>query len=243
MRLFWVLVALCALGLAASAPFLLQALSALPLPPGVSVGTVFAAQAAQTLVLSALAAFTGTRLAARAGLDAPWLRAWAGRSPLPPGFARVAIEGAALGSLAAVALAGILLPIRPSLPAALSRAPQAGFCTAATSAFYGGIVEEVITRWGLLSAAIALARKLGARDGFWAANPVAAGAFGLLHLPVLAAVAGPLTGALVAYALLANGVPGLLFGWLCRRNGLESAMIAHAAADVWLHAALPALLA
>ena len=47
----------------------------------------------------------------------------------------------------------------------------------------------------------------------------------------------------VTYVLAANAPAGLLFGWLFRRRGLESAMLAHGAANVWLHAALPALLA
>jgi len=34
-----------------------------------------------------------------------------------------------------------------------------------------------------------------------------------------------------------------VFGWMFRRRGLEGAMVAHAAADVWLQAALPELLA
>jgi len=47
----------------------------------------------------------------------------------------------------------------------------------------------------------------------------------------------------VPIVLLGNFPPGLFFEWLFRRKGLESAMIAHGAADVWLHAALPLLLA
>ena len=106
-----------------------------------------------------------------------------------------------------------------------------------------GIDEEIIFRWGLLSAVLVLMRKLGARDGFWIANIVVTLLFGAGHLPATAALAGPLTAPTVAYVLLGNVPPGLLFGWLFRRRGLESAMLAHGAADVWLHAALPALLA
>jgi membrane protease YdiL (CAAX protease family) len=35
----------------------------------------------------------------------------------------------------------------------------------------------------------------------------------------------------------------VVFGWMFRRRGLEGAMVAHGAADVWLQAALPAPLA
>ena len=47
----------------------------------------------------------------------------------------------------------------------------------------------------------------------------------------------------LAYVLLGNALAGVVFGWMFRRRGLEGAMIAHGAADVWLEAALPALLA
>ena len=43
--------------------------------------------------------------------------------------------------------------------------------------------------------------------------------------------------------LRGNGIAGVVFGWIFRRRGLEAAMVAHGAADVWLQAALPALLA
>ncbi|MCI0571186.1 MAG: hypothetical protein L0Y66_10575 [Myxococcaceae bacterium] len=43
----------------------------------------------------------------------------------------------------------------------------------------------------------------------------------------------------VAYVLLANSVVGVVCGALYRARGLESAMLAHGTADVWLHVVLP----
>jgi membrane protease YdiL (CAAX protease family) len=77
----------------------------------------------------------------------------------------------------------------------------------------------------------------------WPANVLAALVFGALHFPSIALARIPLTGAVVAHVLLANGIAGVVFGWMFRRRGLEGAMVAHGSADVWLQAALPALLA
>jgi membrane protease YdiL (CAAX protease family) len=155
----------------------------------------------------------------------------------------VGIEAAAVGSLTAIAVTAIALTLRSSVPEAFWRPIPAGFWTRASSAFYGGIVEEVVARWGILTALFALARRVGVREAFWPANAVAAVLFGALHLPAAAAGRVPLTGAAIAHVLLGNGIAGVVFGWLFRRRGLEAAMVAHGAADVWLQAALPALLA
>jgi hypothetical protein len=64
-----------------------------------------------------------------------------------------------------------------------------------------------------------------------------------LHFPSIALARIPLTGAVIAHVLLANGIAGVVFGWLFRRRGLEGAMVAHGSADLCLQAALPALLA
>ena len=67
--------------------------------------------------------------------------------------------------------------------------------------------------------------------------------FAALHLPAVALARLPFSAGVVAYVFLGNGIAGTVFGWVFRRKGLEGAMVAHAAADVWLKAALPALLA
>src|SRR5205085_1824225 len=75
---------------------------------------------------------------------------------------------------------------------------------------------------------------------------IEAAAVGSVTAIVVTAVAFariPMTGGVVAHVLLGNGIAGVVFGWMFRRRGLEGAMVAHGAADVWLQAALPALLA
>ena len=240
-RLWTLLVALCAAGILLSSPFLLKAIEALH--PPISAGAVLALQAAQVLLLCALAAYAGARFAPQVALDAPWLRSFAERRQRPPAFASVVIEAAAVGSVTAIVVTAMALMLRSSVPQALWRPVPAGFWTRASSAFYGGTVEEVLARWGVLTALFAVGRRAGIREAFWPANIAAALVFGALHLPAASAAGIPLTGATLAHVLLGNGIAGVVFGWMFRRRGLEGAMVAHGAADVWLQAALPALLA
>jgi len=240
-RLWALLVALCAAATVLSALVFLAMIRAAQ--PPISPLAVLALRGLQALVLCAIAAYAGVRFAPRAGLDAPWLRAMAERRDPPPGFGSMAIESAAVGSITAIAVEAVALMLRSSVPEALFRPPPGGFWLRASSAFYGGIVEETLVRWGLMTALIALGRRAGMREAFWPANALAALVFGILHLPAAAAARIPLTGGVLAYVLLGNALAGVVFGWMFHRRGLEGAMIAHGAADVWLQAALPALLA
>ena len=40
---------------------------------------------------------------------------------------------------------------------------------------------------------------------------------------------------MVLVVMIGNGVPGVIFGWLFRRFGLITAIVAHFSADVVLH--------
>lgn len=232
-RLWTLLVAVGAAGMALSSPFLLRAFgeARLPLPPAL----LLALQFAQGLLLVAVAAHGGARLCGSVGLDAPWLRAIAEGRERPPDFASMVIEALAAGSVAAIAGRAIV-------PLSVWKPVQAGFWTRLSGALYGGTVEEILLRFGLLTALMVLFRRAGI-DGFWPANLGAALAFGALHLPALRLSGTPFTAGAVAAIIAGNTVLGLTFGWLYRRRGLEAAMLAHGAADVWLQGLLPSLLA
>lgn len=104
---------------------------------------------------------------------------------------------------------------------------------------YGGITEELLLRWGLMTALVWLAwRFLKHRRGavrsacVWLAIAASAFIFGLGHLPLASAMVGALDANVVAFVIGANTAFGMLFGYLFWRYGLESAMIAHASAHV-----------
>jgi membrane protease YdiL (CAAX protease family) len=102
---------------------------------------------------------------------------------------------------------------------------------------YGGITEELLLRWGLMTALAWLAwrflqqRHGPLRAGFaWLAIAVSALVFAAGHLPAAAFLLGAMNVSVVAFVIGVNAAFGVLFGYLFWRHGLESAMIAHALA-------------
>jgi hypothetical protein len=245
-RLWALLVAAAALAYVATTPFLAPLMEGLLRRKSASIPlpVVLFVQGIQVGLFSALFAWIGLVCAPRVGLDAPVFRAVAeGRTrdaarQLPSILTPAALVGLGTG----IALSLLRLVFQSRLPEALTSSWKVSFAAGAATAFYGGVVEELIVRWGALSAVLRLVRRAGMKDGFLVANVATAILFGAAHLPVVSLAGAPLTGAAIVFVLGANGLAGLIFGWLFRRRGLESAMIAHAAADVWLHAVAPLLI-
>lgn len=105
----------------------------------------------------------------------------------------------------------------------------------AARVLYGGITEELLLRWGLMTALAWLAwRFLQQRRGpvravfVWLAIAVSALLFAAGHLPAASVLLGTMDVPVVAFVIGVNTAFGLLFGYLFWRYGLESAMIAHA---------------
>ncbi len=112
---------------------------------------------------------------------------------------------------------------------------------------YGGVVEEILLRWFLMSTFALLLWKLLARQYikaeipewiFVVANVLAALLFALGHLPATFILFGELTFLIVFRCMLLNGVFGLVFGMLYRKLGIQYAMIAHAMTHVCCDALL-----
>ncbi|MBE9042205.1 CPBP family intramembrane metalloprotease [Oscillatoriales cyanobacterium LEGE 11467] len=103
--------------------------------------------------------------------------------------------------------------------------------------FYGGITEELIMRWGLMSLLAWIGWHLLQRGRgkphsrvMWGAIAISTLLFGLGHLPATAAIV-PLTPFLILRAIALNGA-GAVFGWLYWRRSLEAASIAHATSHI-----------
>ena len=168
----------------------------------------------------------------RVALGAPLIEAAAARRPLPE--LRPIIVPGLLGGLVGALLLIVLAPIAPpALAAAQTRFDLPLF----VRVLYGGLTEEVLIRWGLMTLlAWLMARVLSSRFGapshvvMWTAVVVSALVFGAGHLPAAKLLSGPLTAPVVAYVLAGNSAFGIVAGWLYWRRGLESAMLAHAVA-------------
>lgn len=251
LRLWLALVAAGLLGFALATPYFFQVFQALaakagkPLPP---TPVLFAVEGLKLLVLCGVAAWAGLVCAPRVGFDVPLLRA--GLLGQAVGRRLLALVPRALGwgTVATLVVLGMNLVASPLLPEVMKlRAPDLSgqsrllaTLVGASSAFYGGLVEELLVRWALLPAFMLLALQLSAKSGpaFWVGNVFAALLFGAGHLPLALQLGA--SGWVILYVVVANAIPGLLFGVLFKRHGLEQAILAHAWADVCLHA-LPIL--
>ncbi len=111
--------------------------------------------------------------------------------------------------------------------------------------FYGGITEELLMRFFLLSGLLWLvARVWHTPSGgpvvaaFFIVNIVVAVIFGLGHLPATKMLTA-ITPLLAVRAIVLNSVAGIVFGWLYWRYGLAAAMVSHFFADMVLHVISP----
>lgn len=214
----------------------LSAKMALPAP----LWLIVLASAFQSALLVALAVWGGTALAPAVGLRAPAFEAAATRRPIMP-----ALEPQILPGFTAGVLSGILLfaSLRWS-PAGIAALQGQFNPPLYARVLYGGLTEEVLLRWGLMTAVTWLAWRFfqGKRGAVapgltWLAIAVSALLFGVGHLPVASYLIGSLNVAVVLFVVGVNATFGLLFGWLFWRWGLESAMVAHAVTHLVSYAA------
>jgi len=132
-------------------------------------------------------------------------------------------------------LSGILLSLigivyNPILPAEFLELGESLKPTLVARFLYGGLTEEILMRFGLMTLIVWLCSKIfkGTKPFvFWTGIIIAAIIFAFGHFPIAyQAVDNPTTG-LLTYILIGNSIGGVIFGWLYWKKGLESAFIAH----------------
>lgn len=214
-------------------------LAQMPGPLPLPVPAILAVSLAQSGVLLALMVWAGTALSGPLGLAAPVTAALVQGDGVAAraAFRRQALPGLLVG-VASGALIVAATAIAPSALRAVGDTLQLGL---PARMLYGGITEELLLRWGLMTLVAWLGwrfvqRGVGAPTSsvMVGANAIAALLFGAGHLPAVAALGVPLTTDVIAYIVAANAVPGFLFGELYWKRGLEAAMLAHATAHVVL---------
>ena len=247
-RLFWLLFIAAVFSILAAIPFtvdlfgpvisaqLQAAPPPFPFPFLIAIGVV------QNLLLIAVMIFVGLKLGRRLGLGAPILAALVDGKGLLSSWRRSVRSGLIVGVLIGVVLLGLVLllvPLLPKLP--FVAAAQVAIWKRLLICFYGGIYEELLMRFFLVTLIAWIAGKVLREQAnvltsraFWIANIFVAILFGLGHLPSASMVMS-ITPLVVAAALTLNGIAAIAFGWLYRKYGLESAMVAHFTADFVLY--------
>jgi hypothetical protein len=208
----------------------------LPVEAPAPATVVKAAMLIQPTILLSLAGLVGVQLAPRVGLTAPGAEALAaGRSwrrAVSPQVLPGVLGGLGSGLLL-VAIAALSQPLLPSELLTAEPMPLP------IRFLYGGITEEILLRWGVMTLLLWLGWRFGqGRQGnpksVWVAVAIGVSAFlfAIAHLPVLVAQGIPLTPLLVSYILVQNSLFAVVAGFLYWRYGLESAMVAHIMAHV-----------
>ena len=230
---------LWAAGMAGSAAItamvLPQLLGQMHVPLPAPLWVISLAGLAQSALLLALAVWAGVRLTPSVGLRAPAFEAVVTGRPIGP-----ALRSQLPPGLIAGVLGGILLfAAFRYAPGAVAKLQDRFAIPIVARVLYGGFTEELLLRWGLMTALVWLAwRFLQQRRGpvraglVWPAIAVSALMFAAGHLPAASVLLGTLDLPVVAFVIGVNTAFGLLFGYLYWRHGLESAMIAHAIAHL-----------
>jgi len=246
-KTFLVLLALGLPGILSLIPTIISQLGALPSElADMGMPLVVALALLNPLILLALGVTMGTLLAHRVGLRslvAEKVRQGAAIWPqLRPHIAMAFVAGL----IFAVVVLGLDALINPFAGTALENASAAGesptigalLTQLLLGLLYGGIVEELLLRWGVMTLLVWIGWRAAQRGQglprpalVWTAIVLSALLFGIGHLPAMASMV-TLTPLIIFRTVLLNALGGLLFGWLFWRRNLETAMVAHAAAHV-----------
>lgn len=232
------------LSLAPSLGGVIAALRAAPGAPDLPAPAWYALLLAQPAVLVLIGAALGAALAERIGLVSVVAARVRGQ--------RIALRGLGstlgLAALLATLVAAVELVLRARYPgsfAAIQPLHEGTLPGRIAALLYGGIAEEVMMRYGLMTLlawiGLRLTRGRGRPWVLAAAIGIAALVFAAGHLPALMSVTTP-DGVLVARTLALNGVLGVFYGSLYARRTLEHAMLAHAATHGVFWTATPLLM-
>lgn len=200
----------------------------------------------QSSVFVMIAVGAGLYCAPKLGLKAPVLEAWLkGESPMQAFWPQVkpALLGGVAGGVVIVVLSALMLPV---LPAEFIEkgAELAKDMPVLARFFYGGITEEILLRWFMMSVVAFVPYKLlqkgqgTPKAGFiWFGIVIAAFLFGAGHLPMVYSIVEQPNMTLIGYIIGLNMVFGLIGGWLFYKKGLEAAILAHMMVHVVMLAA------
>jgi hypothetical protein len=190
----------------------------------------------QHAVLIAFASATGVALARTVGLSAPVAEAIAARTPIWEAIRPQIVPGIIGGLAGGLSIVVIAYISRSYLAPEITQKSEEfiGLMPLPTRVLFGGITEEVLLRWGLLTFLVWLAwRVLQKGDGsprplfFVAAIILSSVLFGIGHLPIAYLLFPEADVTLTFFVVAANSVFGLISGFLYWKRGLESAIIAH----------------
>ncbi|WP_224996736.1 CPBP family intramembrane glutamic endopeptidase [Cesiribacter sp. SM1] len=185
------------------------------------------------LILLIAAVVVGTILYPKVpALSAPSLEKML--SPAPASWQKVLTQqfksGLVGGVVAGAAIIVVEAFFKQLLPMEFSELSARNSPNLVVRLLYGGITEEVMLRFGMMTLLAWVLIKLTHKASpiaLWPAIVLASLLFAAAHLPLAFALVPEASSLLILYILLGNSVAGIIYGWLYWKKGLEAAIIAH----------------
>jgi len=217
----------------------------LPLPAGTEIPTITPAlrllSLIQPAVIMSVAVLVGVLLASKVGLSSPVAEAAASGGDPVSALRPQIIPGIVGGLAGGVSIVLIATALKPLLsPEVLARLGEFGnILPLPTRLLSGGIMEELLLRWGLMTLLVWVAWRLFQKGRgrprtacFVGAILISSVLFAIGHLPLAFMLFPEPSFALIVFVIVGNSAFGLIGGYLYWKKGLESAMIAHALTHV-----------
>jgi len=239
-KLFLVLVLVCVPGVLVIVPGALSSAEAMGrkrLPEGKEMPrreVMLAATLVQTFLVVAIAAAAGTVLAPRVGLGAPFFEALVSGEPLWPALQPQLLPALGLSVAGALVFLATYYGffVRRLDPETVHPIDELRNRIGIWGrVLYGGIAEEVLMRWGLMTVLVWLGALLVGEPSagvMWAAILLSGVLFGLGHAPGYIAAGARPTPMFYMAIIFLNLWAGTIFAWLYWHYGLAAAMIGHA---------------
>lgn len=242
-KLFFILLSLSLIGIVSVFPYILSIQGEILNKIEQPIEIIFLAQLIQGVILFSIIIFLGLFFTKKIGFQLPLLEAIIAKKEYKKILKSILGRSVLIGIVAAGAI--FALDAFFTTQGVAISANHAPVWKKILASFYGGIIEEILMRLFFMSFFIWLGMKIlkqtqPTKIVILISIFLAAIIFGLGHLPVTASLT-EINSLVINRAILLNGIGGVLFGWLFWKKGLESAMIAHFTADIFLLTILPAI--
>lgn len=186
------------------------------------------------LILLIIAITLGNLLAKRVGLTSVLYQRITEKVLLRISLTPHMKVGVVWGSILGLIITFIEFVIQPWIPESLHLTVETrSLENTIAGVLYGGIVEELLLRWGLMTLFVWIGWRIFQREKIkptpiimWISIVLSAILFAIGHMGTTSLLA-PLTPIVLLRMILLNGIAGIAFGWLYWKKSLEVAMVAH----------------
>jgi len=200
------------------------------LPPSLSDAQIKILLLINPFILLILSVFAGTILYERTGLKLPVIEKLLIKTSDSYNIYDILKFGAFAGILAGILISGTGYLYSGYLPDEFVELGKTIKPTLAARFLYGGITEEILVRFGLMTFLVWIFIKISKQTSsieYWIGILLSSFVFAIGHFPAaFQAVESPSL-LMLSFILTGNGIGGIIFGYMYWKKGLEAAMTAH----------------